>query len=131
MVRAVLVAVGVVHVVPGFALVFPDRLADLYGMGHMDISEVVLLRHRALLLALLGAGLLAAVPRHALRRPALVGALVSNVVFVGLVATAGSSPEIVRVAVVDAGLLPLVVVALLLDGRGRDRPGPALAGGPR
>ena len=117
-----LLASGAVHVAPGVALVLPDRLGSLYGLGRLEPTEVVLLRHRALLLALLGAALLGAVARPALRRPALAATLASDVVFIGLAATTESSTEVTRVALVDGVLLPLVLAALVVDSGGRARP---------
>lgn len=124
--RAVVVwlALGVgalVHLTPGLALVFPGRLRDLYGVTGMTTSELLLLQHRALLLALLGAALLAALARPELRVPALLAALVSNVVFIGLVLGSDVSAQIARVALVDGVVLPLVVVGLALTVR---RPAP-------
>ena len=121
LVGSTLVTAGAVQVAPGVALVLPDRLRNLYGLGRLESTEVVLLRHRALLLALLGVALLRAVARPALRRPALAATLASNVVFIGLAATTDSSAEVARVAVVDGVLLPLVVAALVVDSGDRAR----------
>ena len=83
----ILLVVGVLHVLPGVALVAPDRLGTLYGVTRLDDDLLVLLRHRAMLLGLLGLFLLAAIARPSWRRPALGGALLSTVVFVLLALT--------------------------------------------
>ena len=112
-----LVVVGSVHVLPGVALVLPDLLERLYGLDGPTAAEVVLLRHRALLLGLIGVLALLAVVQPRLRQAALLTALVSNVVYIGLVVATPTSAEITRVALVDAVLLPFVVLALVVDGR--------------
>ncbi len=113
----VLVAVGLTNLLPGIALVLPGRLELLYGVDGLDADLLVLLRHRALLLALLGAFCLAAAFHPPWRRPALLGALLSAAVFVLLAFAVPTSEEITRVATVDLVALPLLVVGLLLSAR--------------
>ncbi len=113
----ILLVVGVLHVLPCVALIAPDRLLTLYGVTRLDDDLLVLLRHRAVLLGLLGLFLLGAIPRPDWRRPALGGALLSTVVFVLLALTVPTSVEIGRVATIDLVALPLIVVGLLLSRR--------------
>lgn len=116
-VAGVLLVVGALHLLPGVALIAPVRLASLYGVSGLDDDLLVLLRHRALLLALLGLFLVAAIARTSWRGPALSAALLSTVVFVLLALTVPTSPEIARVATVDLVALPLILVGLLLSRR--------------
>lgn len=117
LVAAVLALVGVLNLLPGIALVSPARLATLYGIDRLNTDLLVLLRHRALLLALLGGFLLLAALRPRWQRPALVAGLLSNVVFVLLALPLPVSTEIHRVAVIDLAALPLLVVGLLMSIR--------------
>lgn len=117
MIAGVLVLGGVIHLLPGVGLVAPSRLAALYGIAGLDADLLVLLRHRALLLALLGVVLLVAVVRRSWQRPALAAAVLSTVVFVLLAFAYPVSPEIHRVAMIDLVMLPFLLVGLLLTVR--------------
>jgi hypothetical protein len=117
LVGTVLVVGGVIHLLPGVGLLAPARLAALYGIAGLDADLLVLLRHRALLLALLGVVLLVAAVRRSWQRPALAAAVLSTVVFVLLAFAYPVSPEIHRVAMIDLVMLPLLLVGLLLTVR--------------
>src|SRR5690606_6955912 len=56
---ALFVAVGLLNLAPGLVALLPSRL-DTYGVVAADATSTLLLRHRAVMLALLGAALLAA-----------------------------------------------------------------------
>ena len=109
--------VGSVHVVPGVAFVLPDLLEPLYGLDGLTAVEAVLLRHRALLLGLIGVLAFFAVVRPRLRQVALLTALLSNVGYIAMVVATPTSDEVARVALVDAVLLPFVLLALVINGR--------------
>jgi hypothetical protein len=74
-----------------------------------------MLRHRGVLLALVGAGLLTAVPIRRLRPAAMTAAAVSMSSFVILqLATSGVTPQLARVATIDiVALAALAFVARL------------------
>ena len=118
-VAAVLLIVGTLNLIPGAGLLGPERLADLYGVTGSDESVLVLLRHRALLLAMLGLFLVLAAFRADWRRPALISGLLSNVVFVLLTKAEPTTAEIARVATIDLVALPLLIVGLVLSPRRR------------
>lgn len=109
---AALVAVGVLNVLPGVALVAPGRLTDLYGLVGLDANLLVLLRHRAWLLALVGIFMLVAVVVRTWQLPALVAGLASNAVYLLLAFTAPVSAEIQRIGWIDLLGLPLLVAGL-------------------
>ncbi len=123
-VAAVLLIVGTLNLIPGAGLLGPERLADLYGVTGSDESVLVLLRHRALLLAMLGLFLVLAAFRADWRRPALIAGLLSNVVFVLLTKAEPTTAEIARVATIDLVALPLLIVGLVLSPRRRRDPEP-------
>lgn len=123
-VAAVLLIVGVLNLLPGVGLLGPDHLASLYGVAELNDSVLVLLRHRALLLAMLGLFLVLAAFRADWRRPALIAGLLSNVVFVLLTRAEPTTAELDRVATIDLVALPLLVVGLVLSARHRQNPDP-------
>lgn len=85
--RAVLVAAGIVHLLPTAGLLGARQLQRLYGVALDHPDLIVLMRHRALLFALLGIGLIAAVAWPSLRTAMLLAGLVSTAGFCVLAAT--------------------------------------------
>ena len=111
--RAVLVAAGIVHLLPAAGLLGARQLQRLYGVALDHPDLIVLMRHRALLFAVLGIGLIAAVAWPSLRTAMLLAGLVSTAGFCVLAAT---QPELGgalrRVAWID---LPIALgLALVL-----------------
>lgn len=117
--RAVLLAVGLVHLLPVTGVLGGDALRSLYGVAINDPNLLLLLRHRAVLFALLGIGLVTAAFKPAWTTAALVAAIASVGSFVGLaVGVPGLSPSIMRVVVVDTIAL-LALLAAAIAGLGR------------
>lgn len=111
---ALLVAIGGLNVLPGVVLFAPGRAADLYGLDLSSDALAVVMRHRAALLALVGAALLYAAVEPSARWPAIIAAVVSKLVFLGLYAGA-AAPALRRIAVADAmALAGLAAVAALM-----------------
>ena len=111
--RAVLVAADIVHLLPAAGLLGARQLQRLYGVALDHPDLIVLMRHRALLFAVLGIGLIAAVAWPSLRTAMLLAGLVSTAGFCVLAAT---QPELGgalrRVAWID---LPIALgLALVL-----------------
>lgn len=112
-----LAAVGVLNLAPGVLAFRPDRLPQAYGVRADTPALALLLRHRAALLGLVGAGLTASVRHPALRGPAMLAAAVSKVSFLALVGSAPPTAELRRVARADALGLTGLVLAAALDRR--------------
>ncbi|MFC4605586.1 hypothetical protein [Rhodococcus kronopolitis] len=112
-----LVVVGVVHVLPGVVALSPRRAPAVYGITLDDPDLVLLLRHRAIVLALIGVGLIIGAFTPPVR-PVVVGAaLISLVSFIGLTVRArpgGVNAETRRVAWIDVGAVGLLVIASCL-----------------
>ncbi|MFM2421724.1 MAG: hypothetical protein RL291_254, partial [Pseudomonadota bacterium] len=72
-----LVAVGLIHIIPVTGVLGPDALQRLYGIPISDLNLLILMRHRAVLFAIVGFLLLAAVLWPSLRWPALLAGFVS------------------------------------------------------
>jgi hypothetical protein len=102
---------GLVHLLPLPGLLGADWLARLYAVPIDDDRLLLLLRHRALLFGLLGALLIGAAWRSALRPPALLAGLVSTVGFLLLAGDpSGLGDALWRVWIADL----LALAALLL-----------------
>ncbi|MFI2332855.1 hypothetical protein ACH474_05615 [Nocardia rhamnosiphila] len=128
--RLLLGAAALLHLLPAVAVFSVERAAAAYGIAPGGADLRLLLRHRGLLLAILGVGLIVAVFRPRLRSAAIGANAVSMAGFVALLPAEGPvGPELLRVAAVDAGGLVLLAgaAALLLrnqrtEGRPVSRP---------
>lgn len=105
---ASLFAAGVIHLIPGIGVLGAQRLHALYGIELQDPTLILLLRHRAILFAILGAFFVVA----ALFQPGwrVLASVVALVCMLSFIALAGDAPgaAIQRVARVD------IVVGLAL-----------------
>jgi hypothetical protein len=109
---ASLIAVSFIHLLPAIGMVSATRLTRLYGVAAADATTVLLLRHRAVMFAVLGIGFAASAFVPMLRVPAAVLALVTMLAFVLLAGGDAYGPAIRRVARVDIVMSVLVVAAL-------------------
>lgn len=109
--------VGIVNLLPGVGVLSAQRLEALYGVSLADPNLAILMRHRAVLLAIVGGLLVLAAFQPQLRAAAVVAGLVSMLSFVALAAGAGAaSPALRAVLSVDVAAALALVAAALLDG---------------
>ncbi len=114
-----LLATGALNLAPALLVAAPERFPRAYGVVPESPATELLLRHRAVLLGLVGAALVAAAREPVLRGPALAGAAISKVSFLALVGSAAPTSEIRRVARADAlALAVLAGVAVGATARG-------------
>lgn len=110
-----LVAAGIINLLPVVGLGSAARLELLYGIPVREPALELLLRHRALLLGLLGTLMIAAAWRPELRAAAILGGLASMIAFLLLaLPLSGLGPALQRVALADAAATLLLLVALAL-----------------
>lgn len=111
-----LVAVGIIHLLPAVGVLGQAQLARLYGLMIDDPDLLVLMRHRAVMFGLLGLLLFAAAWRPELRVPAYVAGLVSAASFVGIAWSVGGYNALIgRVVMAD-----IIAVACLLGAAAID-----------
>lgn len=104
-----------VQLLPGVAIFQPSAVGRLYGVSPSDENLLLLLRHRAVLLAMVGLVLAVGVFVAPLRLFAVGVALLSKLSFLALFAlTPSPTPELLRVAKVDAVTSTLLAVAAVL-----------------
>lgn len=104
---------------PGAGAVSPEWMRAAYGIDVAGADLEVLLRHRAILLALVGAFAIVSAFRPALRPAAITGNTVSTGTFLLLALTTPAlNHQLVRVAQVDAValLVPASAAVLLRAG---------------
>jgi hypothetical protein len=107
------IILAVVHFLPIAPAFSPDALLRLYGVAPDDTSLLVLLRHRAVLLAIVGVLCVWAAVSSSARRAALTAAALNVVSFLAFYALYASPPGPLRtIALVDAfALIPLAFTA--------------------
>jgi hypothetical protein len=114
--QILLIVAGIIHLLPLAGVLGPAHLARLYGIDLSDPDLIILMRHRAVLLALAGALLLAAAWRLELRPAAYLLGGVSVVSFLALAwSSGGYNPLIARVVSVDVVAAVCLLAALACD----------------
>lgn len=110
---AALVLVGTLHLVPAMGAFSARALQALYGVDPGQTDLLILLRHRALLFAVLGLLLLAAAFHAPWRLPALVAGFASMSGFIVIAHLAGGhGAAINRIVIADAaGIVVLLIAA--------------------
>lgn len=109
---ATVFAAGIIHLIPGIGVLSAQRLQQLYGISLHDPTLILLLRHRAILFAILGTFfVVAAVFQPGWR---LVAAAVALLCMLSFILLAGDVPgaEIRRVARVDIVVTVALAAAL-------------------
>ena len=115
-----LVLVGIVNLVPGVvATVSVERAATAYGIAADGPDLATVLRHRGVLLMIVGLGLVAVPWWPEIRTAAIIAGVISMASFVAIVlARPGVGAPLRKVMWVDVGALGLVLVAVLLRATG-------------
>ena len=106
-----LIAVGVIHLLPLSGALSAERLAGLYGLDFGEKNLAILMRHRAVLFGLLGAFLVFAAFRPPLQPLAFLAGFASVVSFLVLAHSVGGyNAALSRVVVADWVALGCLVV---------------------
>lgn len=104
--------VAVIHLLPIAPVFFPQTLTRLYDIAPGDDTLLVLLRHRAVLLALVGVLCLWAAWSAPVRPAALLAATVNIAAFLGFYALYGTPAGALRtIAIFDLIALPPLAFA--------------------
>lgn len=113
-----LLVAAIIHLLPVVGLAGSDSIQRLYGIAAPDTNTLLLLRHRAVLFALVAVPLLVAILRPGWRLPAMIGALTSVISFLALAAVVPTlTPELRRVALIDLVPLSMLLPSLILSWR--------------
>lgn len=106
---------GLINLAPAIGAVSNSQLARLYGIAIAGPELSLLLRHRALLLGIVGVLLLVAAFREQLRTTAGLAGLFSMLSFVAIaLVTPTDSSNLDRVAVIDAITSAALLIAIAL-----------------
>jgi hypothetical protein len=114
--NALLVLAGLVNVVPGVVgALSVERAAAAYGISADGPDLALVLRHRGVLLAIVGLGLIIAPWWPEVRTAVIIAGALSMASFVAIaLARPGVGQPLRKVMWVDVGALGLVAVAVLL-----------------
>src|SRR5690606_34719629 len=83
-ITALLILVGIIHLLPLSGILGAERLAALYGIAVQGPDLEILMRHRAVLFGLLGSFMVYAAFKPPLQALAIAGGLVSVVSFIAI-----------------------------------------------
>lgn len=120
-ITGILLCVCVIHLLPFAGVLGAGALSQAYGVDVTDPTVLVLLRHRAVLFGVVGVGFLAAAFKREWQPTAIAVALVTTITFVLLAWLAPAvTPQLDRVAIVDAAAIVLLIVAAVLRFWSRD-----------
>lgn len=120
----ILAVVGLINAFPATGIMGAEALASLYGLPIDEPNLLVLMRHRAVLLGLVGGYLIVAAFRPALRPSAFVLGFLSMLSFIALAyGIGGINAAVQRVATIDLFASVLLAVAAFLHARAARRSG--------
>ena len=107
--------VGVLNLTPAIVFFAPGRSLSLYAIELVEPNLSIVMRHRAVLLGLLGIALIYGAFRKEHLVPVIIAALIGKVAFLYLVySSTGANAEIGRVALFDIGAIAVLLTALAL-----------------
>ena len=110
-VASMLLAVGIIHLLPLSGVLSAARLFDLYGITFEDPNLEILMRHRAVLFGLLGIFLLTSAFLPNLQLAALITGFVSVVSFLYLAYSVGGyNDQVNRIVTADKAALVCLLV---------------------
>ena len=110
-VASMLLAVGIIHLLPLSGVLSAARLFDLYGITFEDPNLEILMRHRAVLFGLLGIFLLTSAFLPNLQLAALITGFVSVISFLYLAYSVGGyNDQVNRIVTADKAALVCLLV---------------------
>jgi hypothetical protein len=119
LISAMLIVVGVIHLLPLSGVLGGGRLQGLYGIPIDEPNLAILMRHRAVLFGLLGVFMLIAAFRPLYQLVALITGFASVLSFLYLAwSVGGYNAAIARVVAADVVALGCLVVAIIAYMRG-------------
>jgi len=114
-ITALLVLVGIIHLLPAVGVLGAERLSGLYGVSLDDSNLVILMRHRAVLFGLLGLFIVYAAFKPSLQPLAFLAGFVSVISFLAIALSVGGyNNAIAKVVIADVVAVIALCVALVL-----------------
>jgi hypothetical protein len=119
--QVALIVAGLIHFLPVTGVIGAERLTSMYAIPFTDPNLLILMRHRAVMLGLLGGFVLYGAFRPAMQVPAIALGTVSLASIVGLAwSTGGYNQALSRVVLADSiAVLCFLLAAALYAARPR------------
>ncbi|NJP10726.1 MAG: hypothetical protein HC866_15645 [Leptolyngbyaceae cyanobacterium RU_5_1] len=115
---AILVTIGVITASPVIIAFNPNGIASLYNVTFEDDTVLLLIRHRQVMLGILGAALVYGAFFYHLRMMVIAAAIVSKLAFIGLYTTTPDLTQgIQRVIYFDAVSIILLLIGAVIFWR--------------
>jgi hypothetical protein len=112
-VSILLFIVGIINILPIMVFFDPTKTIKLYGFQLEGESLTILMRHRGVLLSLVGFALIIAAFKSDYIILAVSLALISKITFIFLTFTSENyTPEVQKVALIDVGSIILLLIAV-------------------
>ena len=112
----ILFIVGIINLLPLVVFFDPSKTVKLYSVPINGESLIILMRHRAVLLSLVGLLLILAAFKSEFRTAAIAAALISKFAFIFLTFTASDyTAEVKQVALIDVGAVILLLTTLAIQ----------------
>ncbi len=109
----ILFIVGIINLLPVIVFFDSTKSVKLYGVSFEGESLTILMRHRGVLLGLVGLVLIFAAVKPEFRIFAVALALISKLAFIFLTVTASNhTAEVRQVALIDVGAIVLLLAVL-------------------
>ncbi len=113
LVTGLMLLVGLLNLTPAIVFFAPERSLTLYAIDLGEPNLSIVMRHRAVLLGLLGIALVYAAFRKEFLVPVIVAAFIGKAAFLFLVYTStGVNAELGRVALFDIGAIAVLLTVL-------------------
>lgn len=114
----ILVVIGVITASPIITALNPNGITSLYNVTFEDDAVLLLVRHRQVMLGVLGAALVYGAFFYHLRMMVITAAVVSKLAFIGLcITTSDLTQGIRRVIYFDAISIVLLLIAAVIFWR--------------
>lgn len=114
-ITALLILVGIIHLLPISGVLGAERLSALYGLSFQEPNISILMRHRAILFGILGLFFVYAAFQPTLQPLAFAAGFISVISFVGIAwSVGGYNAAVGKVVLADLVALASLLLAVIL-----------------
>ena len=114
-ITALLILVGIIHLLPISGVLGAERLSALYGLSFQEPNISILMRHRAVLFGILGLFFVYAAFQPTLQPLAFAAGFISVISFIGIAwAVGGYNGAVGKIVLADQVALASLLLAVVL-----------------
>jgi hypothetical protein len=114
-ITALLILVGIIHLLPISGVLGAERLSALYGLSFQEPNISILMRHRAILFGILGLFFVYAAFQPTLQPLAFAAGFISVISFLGIAwSVGGYNAAVGKVVLADLVALASLLLAMVL-----------------